>query len=78
MPVPLEPAPSASWIKSLAVTRDSAESITINDIMCPAAPLCDPLDGTTPVWLDRHHFTPAAIAQHADEVWGRLTGTGLL
>ncbi len=76
VPTPLEPAPSASWITSLGLLDDDADSITINDLMCPAAPLCDPLVGRVPVWLDRHHFTPAAIEAHSEEIWDRLVATG--
>ncbi len=76
VPTPLEPAPSSNWITSLGLLDDDADSITINDLMCPAAPLCDPLDGGIPVWLDRHHFTPAAIEAHSQEIWERLVETG--
>ena len=76
VPTPLSPAPSASWIAALGLQDDRADSITINDLMCPAAPLCEPLVGDIPVWLDRHHYTPAAIEVHAEQIWDRLERTG--
>lgn len=73
VPVPIEEPPSAAFARALAAQRADTSSFSINDLVCPAAPLCEPLLGRVPVWRDREHYTPAVLARVKDQLWKRLS-----
>ena len=72
VPVPPDPPPSAVIAQTLGRQRADTASVSINDLMCPKAPLCEPLMGRVPVWRDREHYTPAALAKIKNRLWERL------
>lgn len=78
VPTPLEPTASDASIGTLGLTTDGAASVAINDLLCPDAPLCEPLMGDIPVWRDRDHYSPEAIEAVSDQILERLDATGLL
>lgn len=78
VPVPLEAPPSDAFTQALGASGEDVASVTINDLLCPDAPLCEPLMGRIPVWRDRNHYSPAAIESLRDEILERLEATGLL
>ena len=78
VPVPLEPPPSDASIRTLDLASEDVAALTINDLLCPDAPLCEPLLGRVPVWRDRNHYSPAVIESFTEEILARLDATGLL
>lgn len=77
VPVPLAHPPSEAFARSFAAKRPDVASVTMNDLMCPDAPLCEPLIGQAPTWRDREHYAPAAVDQVRESLWSRLEATGL-
>ncbi|QWF24429.1 acyltransferase [Nocardioides sp. LMS-CY] len=76
VPVPIESPPSDAFYRAAAATMPGVHTVNINPIMCPAAPVCDPMDGDIPVWKDRKHYTPRALDLHRDEIWQALLDSG--
>jgi peptidoglycan/LPS O-acetylase OafA/YrhL len=72
VPVPINEPPSAAFARALGAQRADTSSVSVNDLMCPTAPLCEPLVGRVPVWRDREHYTPAALDRVRDYLWKRL------
>ena len=78
--VPVQPATGLldSLYRTAAAQWADVVTLDINPIMCPAAPVCDPLLGRTPVWRDVRHYSPAAIHQQRHEIWEAVRRTGVL
>ena len=76
-PVPTEPPIFDAYYRVLAMD-DPADvaTVDINPIMCPAWPVCEPLDGRIPVWRDAGHYTADDLIKHRAEIWGLLHGSG--
>jgi hypothetical protein len=71
--MPDEPTPSAEFAAELAAARDDTALVRLTDLMCPDAPVCEPLMGDVPVWRDRQHWAPAALELVREEIWKRMT-----
>ena len=76
VPIEVEPHLVDSYYRTFAATSEPVHAITLNDLMCPAWPVCEPLFGRVPVWRDGVHFHPQAVFRQRDLVWERLVSTG--
>ncbi|WP_372727153.1 acyltransferase family protein [Nocardioides sp.] len=75
--VPISPLHDVdAYYRTAAATSEAIHSITLNDVMCPAWPVCDPMLGRIPVWRDGVHFHPRALVRKRDAIWEKLTATG--
>ena len=50
--------------------------VDINDVMCPAWPVCDPMLGRIPVWRDDGHYSTGILLARRAAIWDRLVETG--
>ncbi len=75
--MPTEPPIFDAYYRVLAMD-DPADvaTVDINPIMCPAWPVCEPLDGRIPVWRDAGHYTADDLIKHRAEIWDLLHGSG--
>jgi peptidoglycan/LPS O-acetylase OafA/YrhL len=73
--------PRQRLLDSLFVAADAASpdiyTVDINPIMCPAAPVCDPVLDGIPVWRDSAHYSPAVIYHQRAEVAAAIRATGV-
>ena len=77
VPVPTEP-PIFDGLYRVLATEHPADvaTIDINPVMCPAWPVCDPLDGRIPVWRDSGHYSADDLIRHRGQIWDLLRGSG--
>jgi peptidoglycan/LPS O-acetylase OafA/YrhL len=76
--IPVEPGTGildAVYVATAAVDPD-VFTVDINPIMCPAAPVCDPVLDGVPVWRDGSHYSPAVIVRKRDQVWQAMQDSG--
>ncbi|MDF1602641.1 acyltransferase family protein [Nocardioides sp. YIM 152315] len=78
VPVPIESPPTDGFYQAAAATDPGVFTVNVNPIMCPAAPVCDPMTGEVPVWKDRKHYAPKALDLHRDEIWQAMLDSGAL
>jgi hypothetical protein len=79
VPVPDFTHTSDGIYRTLAISEpDTTASVNLNDIMCPAWPVCEPMMGRIPVWRDEGHYSAEALISKKDQIWERLAGTGFL
>ncbi|MCW2791328.1 MAG: acyltransferase [Nocardioides sp.] len=52
-------------------------TVDINPLICPAAPVCDPVLDGIPVWRDRNHYSPTVIAHHRKGIWHLIERSGV-
>ncbi|MFC7494901.1 MULTISPECIES: acyltransferase family protein [unclassified Nocardioides] len=76
VPVPIQSPPTDGFYQAAAAMHPDVYTVNVNPIMCPAAPVCDPMTGDVPVWKDRKHYAPKALDLHSDEIWQALLDTG--
>jgi peptidoglycan/LPS O-acetylase OafA/YrhL len=77
VPVPTEPPIFDAYYRVLAMDEPAdVATIDINPVMCPAWPVCDPLDGRIPVWRDGGHYSADDLIRHRGEIWDLLHGSG--
>jgi peptidoglycan/LPS O-acetylase OafA/YrhL len=74
---PLNGVLDALYRTEAAVDPDVAD-LNLNPIVCPTAPICEPLYKGVPVWRDRLHFTPGVLVKHSAEIWKAIEDTGAL
>ncbi len=55
---------------------EDVHTVDINPIICPAAPVCDPVLDGIPVWRDVNHYSPAVILHERDRVWAAIQDSG--
>ncbi len=60
-----------------AARSDSVFTVDINPIMCPAAPVCEPLLDGVPVWRDDLHFSSTALSLQQGKIWDAMVATGV-
>ena len=59
--------------------RDPAVAdLDLNPIVCPTAPICDPVFKGGPVWRDQKHYTPQVLLEHRRQIWRAIEKTGVL
>ena len=61
-----------------AATHPDVADLDLNPIVCPTAPICDPVYKRVPVWRDTLHYTPRVLLKHRDEIWRAIEETGVL
>ncbi|MGN6574512.1 MAG: acyltransferase family protein [Nocardioides sp.] len=74
---PLDGVLDALYRTESAENPDVAD-LDLNPIVCPTAPICEPIYKGVPVWRDRLHYTPRVLLKHRDEIWRAIEDTGLL
>ncbi|CAN5598545.1 acyltransferase family protein [soil metagenome] len=62
----------------LDATDPDIGTIDVNPIVCPAPPLCSPVDGDLVVWKDPDHVTARFFTRHRAALYRLLRQTGLL
>jgi hypothetical protein len=67
-----------SIYRMAAARSEDIFTVDINRFLCPAAPVCDPVLRGVPVWRDKRHYTPAAIARVKGRIWAAIEKTGVL
>jgi peptidoglycan/LPS O-acetylase OafA/YrhL len=75
--VPLTGVLDALYRTEAARNPDVAD-LSLNPIVCPTAPICDPVFQGVPVWRDALHYTPRVLVKHRAEIWRAIEETGLL
>ncbi|GGO87951.1 acyltransferase [Nocardioides phosphati] len=75
-----DPPPLAdSILHTLAIGSHGAiRSVSLNDIMCPTLPVCQPVLHGIPVWRDVQHYSTEVLLDHVAEIRRRLVSSGLL
>jgi hypothetical protein len=61
-----------------AAQNPRVADLNLNPIVCPTAPICEPLYRGVPVWRDRLHYTPRVLLEHRDAIWQAIEETGAL
>ena len=67
---------SDSIYQVLAIGQPDRATVNINPVMCPAWPVCDPIEGRIPVWRDSAHYSADALVLRKDEIWDLFLKTG--
>ncbi len=76
VPAPEESHLSDAIYQNLALTVPDIATVNINDLMCSAWPVCEPMVGRTPVWRDEGHYSTGALLEQRAGIWDRLVATG--
>jgi peptidoglycan/LPS O-acetylase OafA/YrhL len=61
-----------------ASSPEDAATVDLNPVLCPGAPVCEPVIDGTVVWKDPDHVTGTFLVQHRAAIWDRLVATGFL
>ena len=78
VPVPTVAPPSDGYFQAAAAASPKVWTVNFTPALCPGAPVCEPVVGNDIVWRDDHHVT-ATYARHREEqVWDRITASGVL
>ncbi len=78
VPTPMVPPASDAYYRSAAVASDQVYTVDVNPVLCPAAPLCEPmLDGDV-VWRNHDHFTTQVLVHHRRQIWAAIRASGAL
>jgi peptidoglycan/LPS O-acetylase OafA/YrhL len=77
VPIPRKQGLLDSIYTAADAQRDDVYTVDINPIMCPAAPVCDPVLGEIPVWRDPRHYSPAIISRKQEQIWAAILETGV-
>jgi peptidoglycan/LPS O-acetylase OafA/YrhL len=75
--VPAPPAPlTDSFARTLAARTSGITTVSINDIVCPTQPVCEPVLDDIPVWRDSKHYSTEVLLDHVKEIRARFLATG--
>jgi hypothetical protein len=75
--VPAPPAPlTDSFARTLAARTSGITTVSINDIVCPTQPVCEPVLNDIPVWRDSKHYSTEVLLDHVKEIRARFLATG--
>ncbi len=75
---PLDRPVADAMYEAAAVGNDEAETVDLNPVFCPDAPVCRPiLDGVV-VWRDQRHLTAEIVRERRAAVWKAIRETGLV
>jgi peptidoglycan/LPS O-acetylase OafA/YrhL len=75
---PLEKPFTDGILDTVAATRPGqAAVVDLNPVLCPDAPICQPVVDGTVVWKDPDHVTGTYLDEQRAAIWERLTATGL-
>ncbi len=78
VPVPTLAPASDGYFQAAAAASPKIWTVSFTPAFCPDAPICEPVVDGDIVWRDNHHVT-ATFAEHREEqVWERITQTGVL
>jgi len=74
---PLEKPFTDGILDALAASSpDDTAEVDLNPVLCPDAPICRPVIGTTVVWKDPDHVTGTFLDEQREALWAKLTETG--
>ena len=74
---PLEKPFTDGILDALAASSpDDTAAVDLNPVLCPDAPICRPVIGTTVVWKDPDHVTGTFLDEQREALWAKLTETG--
>ena len=74
---PLEKPFTDGILDALAASSpDDTATVDLNPVLCPDAPICRPVIGTTVVWKDPDHVTGTFLDEQREALWAKLTETG--
>ncbi len=76
VPAPQQTHISDAIYDNIALGSTGAATVDINDLMCPAWPVCEPMIDRTPVWRDAGHYSTEALLEQRAKIWERLVATG--
>jgi hypothetical protein len=76
--VPITGPPSDAYYRTAAAMSENVFTVNINSVMCPAAPVCEPMLGGLPVWRDADHYLPKTLTLRKGKIWQAIEETGAL
>ncbi len=78
--VPPQAKPFTDGILETIAAQSPADTATIDldPVLCPDYPVCRPVIDDTVVWKDPDHVTGTFLDEQRDEIWSRITATGML
>jgi peptidoglycan/LPS O-acetylase OafA/YrhL len=73
VPVPAQPPFSDAMYARAARQIPNVSTFNINPIVCPTAPVCEPMVGRIPVWRNFNHYTPAILLHYKEQIWSLIS-----